>query len=131
MRDLSLSERVYLVNTVGFTRFSYLDRFLPAPPEVLTHIREMTMEILRQGSRSLVSYDRLTLSPSKGGFGLRHLPLVLQGPRAELWRRFMVSPETEALAFYPLRQHLHHLAPRAIPVPLNQYTGTRLHEWRW
>jgi hypothetical protein len=31
MRDLSLSERVHLVNTVGFTRFFYLDRFCRHP----------------------------------------------------------------------------------------------------
>jgi hypothetical protein len=89
------------------------------------------MEVLRQGSRSLVGYERLALSPAKGGFGLHHLPLVLQGPRAELWRRFLFAPGTEALALHPLRQHIHRLAPRATPVPRNPYTGTRLYDWQW
>jgi hypothetical protein len=131
MRDLSLSERVDIVNTVGFTRLFFLDRFIPASRESLDSIREMTMSVLRQRARSLVSYDRLTLTPAKGGFGLRDLPLVLRGPRAELWRRFLLDPGHDPLALYPLCQMLHHLAPRVVPVPRNPFTGARLHAWSW
>jgi hypothetical protein len=137
MRDLPLSARCHLVNTVGYSKILYVDRFLPAPPSLVKRFEEIATQVVWQSQRHAVRLSRLCLPPQLGGFGLRQLSIAHDGPRAEWIRRLFFEPNHMAFVErrFLIQRDILNFQPHAeriwCPAPALQATPGRWRFFRW
>jgi hypothetical protein len=136
MPDLHLRERCSIVNTIGYSLVYYLDRFTPAPPAALSWLKEIALKTVWWNQRAHllpVQYKYLCHPTKLGGFGLHHLLVLLDGPRAErVWHLFF---DPSHVAFTQLRAALHikanHLQPWASQCYDSEQRCRIMTCWRW
>jgi hypothetical protein len=120
-----------VVNTVGFSRLLFVDRFVPAPACRLQRLRARVLQLIWCHGRTQVSYQRLIRPLALVGFGLRDLPTVLDG--VDWVRRLFLFPDAHRVFVERralIQEYILAIRPRARTYWDFRHCH-RLRIWRW